>query len=93
VFEIGDDADDDQERTGDEPPPYEGGDRLSGGSATGSARSSIKSPTRARSVHTQEVMEEEEMEVVEVRHPVSRSDTILSIARKYAADVSDRIVV
>ena len=31
---------------------------------------------------------EGEMEVVEVKHPVSRSDTLLGIARKYAADVS-----
>ena len=35
-----------------------------------------------------EVVEEEEMELVEIRHPVSKSDTILSIARRYAADVS-----
>jgi hypothetical protein len=31
---------------------------------------------------------EAEMEVVEVSHPVGRNDTVLSIARKYAADVS-----
>lgn len=31
---------------------------------------------------------EEEVEDVEVRHPVSRGDTILSIARRYGADVS-----
>jgi hypothetical protein len=31
---------------------------------------------------------ETEMEVVEVSHPVARNDTVLSIARKYAADVS-----
>ena len=30
---------------------------------------------------------EQEMEIVEVRHPVSRNDTILAIARRYAADV------
>jgi hypothetical protein len=32
--------------------------------------------------------EEEEEEVVEVRHNVARSDTLLAIARRYAADVS-----
>jgi hypothetical protein len=32
--------------------------------------------------------EEEEEEVVEVRHNVIRSDTLLAIARRYAADVS-----
>jgi hypothetical protein len=31
---------------------------------------------------------EEEEEVVEVRHNVTRSDTLLAIARRYAADVS-----
>lgn len=36
--------------------------------------------------------EEEEMETVEVRHPVSKSDTLLSIARKYAADVSHLLI-
>lgn len=32
--------------------------------------------------------DEEEMELVEVRHAVQKGDTILSISRKYAADVS-----
>lgn len=31
---------------------------------------------------------QEEQELVEVKHPVSRSDTVLSIARRYGADVS-----
>jgi len=31
---------------------------------------------------------EEEEEMVEVRHTVSKSDTVLTIARRYAADVS-----
>lgn len=32
--------------------------------------------------------EEEEEVVIEVRHDVARSDTLLAIARRYAADVS-----
>lgn len=35
-----------------------------------------------------EANEEEEVETVEVRHDVARSDTLLAIARRYAADVS-----
>lgn len=31
---------------------------------------------------------EVDMEVVEVTHPVGRGDTVMSVARKYAADVS-----
>jgi hypothetical protein len=31
---------------------------------------------------------EEEEEVVEIRHTVSKADTVLTIARRYAADVS-----
>lgn len=50
-----------------------------------------------RSIHEQSVErnapsrhdgEEMEMELVEVRHAVQKGDTILSISRKYAADVS-----
>lgn len=50
-----------------------------------------------RSIHEQSVQggegprhdeEEMEMELVEVRHAVQKGDTILSISRKYAADVS-----
>lgn len=37
--------------------------------------------------HDEEEMEME-MELVEVRHAVQKGDTILSISRKYAADVS-----
>lgn len=91
IFSIEDEDEDEEEHggeaDGDEPPPYQGGDRQSGSGS--SARSSIKqsSPSRAGSVKEKDEGEEE-MEVVEVRHPVSRSDTILSIARKYAADVS-----
>jgi hypothetical protein len=32
--------------------------------------------------------EEEEEEMVEIRHTVSKADTVLTIARRYAADVS-----
>jgi len=32
--------------------------------------------------------EEEEEEMVEIRHTVAKSDTVLTIARRYAADVS-----
>jgi hypothetical protein len=32
--------------------------------------------------------EKEEEEMVEIRHTVSKSDTVLTIARRYAADVS-----
>jgi hypothetical protein len=35
-----------------------------------------------------EEKEEEEEEVVEIRHTVSKADTVLTIARRYAADVS-----
>lgn len=38
--------------------------------------------------HVLEANEEEEVETVEVRHDVARSDTLLAIARRYAADVS-----
>lgn len=38
--------------------------------------------------HTDNCSDTDRLEVVEVRHPVSKSDTLLSIARKYAADVS-----
>jgi hypothetical protein len=31
---------------------------------------------------------EEEEEMVEIRHTVSKADTVLTIARRYAADVS-----
>jgi hypothetical protein len=31
---------------------------------------------------------EEELETAEIRHTVARSDTVLAIARRYAADVS-----
>lgn len=31
---------------------------------------------------------EEDLETIEVTHPVARSDTLLAIARRYAADVS-----
>lgn len=34
------------------------------------------------------VIEKEEEETVELRHTVSKSDTVLTIARRYAADVS-----
>ncbi|ORX38037.1 hypothetical protein BD324DRAFT_624277 [Kockovaella imperatae] len=38
-------------------------------------------------------LSEEEMETVEIRHPVSKSDTLLFIARRYAVDVSRRTAV
>jgi len=73
---------------GDEPPPYTGGDDRSSRGSRGSAAASAASSVRTGSPGRGSVKEEEEMQVVEVRHPVSRSDTILSIARRYAADVS-----
>jgi hypothetical protein len=37
---------------------------------------------------TVEENEEDEEEMVEIRHTVSKADTVLTIARRYAADVS-----
>ena len=72
------------------------------GSTRGSVRSQSTSRRSARSGvegqtgqdaelaegEVEDATEEDLLEVVEVRHPVSRSDTLLAIARKYAADVS-----
>ena len=35
---------------------------------------------------------EEENEMVEIRHTVAKSDTVLTIARRYAADVSSSLL-
>ena len=36
---------------------------------------------------------EEEEETVEIRHTVAKSDTVLTIARRYAADVSSSLLL
>jgi len=41
-------------------------------------------------VEVRDGIDDDPLQVVEVRHPVSRGDTLLAIARKYAADVSVR---
>jgi hypothetical protein len=76
-----------------EPPAYDdedfGGEGLSGGEAQG--RSTARGKQEGLGQQEGRGMndgEEEEVEVVEVRHTVLRNDTILSIARKYGADVS-----
>ena len=79
-FEIGDDED----RGGDEPPSY---DDVSAGEQVkdpGGDEVEVESVQGVSGEEEKEV----EMEVVEVKHPVSRSDTVLGIARRYAADVS-----
>ncbi|ORY35041.1 hypothetical protein BCR39DRAFT_585968 [Naematelia encephala] len=75
-FTIGDD--DDEVEIGDEdaPPGYTSDPEPP-------TKSDKATDTRARHGGAEN---EEELQAVEVRHPVSRSDTILSIARRYAAD-------
>lgn len=61
-------------------------DRLSA-SGSASASASIKSD-RHTAAEDVEVNEKDDLETVEITHPVARSDTLLAIARRYAADVS-----
>jgi hypothetical protein len=61
------------------------------GSRPGSTRRSV-SPTAIVPEENVEIVKEseiteEELELVEIKHTVARSDTVLSVARKYAADV------
>ncbi len=79
-FDIGDDE--------DEPPSY---DDISPGPAKEDDLTARKED-QDRGVPSGGKDDEMEMEVVEVKHPVSRSDSLLSIARKYAADVSSLFI-
>ena len=80
-----------QSRDGRSPPPgYSMLDNGQGSGPSSRAQSIGRKSIDTRSDGTtSHVIEKEELEVVEVKHPVSRGDTILSIARKYAADVSE----
>ena len=84
-FKIGDDEDQDDDAEGDEPPSYD--DVSAGEQINVSGDDDLSAMNRVEGVSGDEE-KEVEMEVVEVKHPVSRSDTLLGIARKYAADVS-----
>ncbi len=79
-FEIGDDDDED----GDQPPCY---DEISPSDLT-KLESQTPLPSE-QDQHGDHIAEQgEEFEMVEIKHRVSRSDTLLFIARRYAADVS-----
>ena len=95
MFEIGDDDEDD-------PPAYDLEEALADARQLDHADGRRKQPglemetdagpSTPRQTATDDdgaADEEEEMESVEIKHPVSKSDTILAIARRYAADVSD----
>lgn len=93
-FSIGDDEDDD-----DEPAGYDNGDPVAidstvqGGSQADSRKSTDDDTARAENIPNGESGEpakavEPPTELVEVKHKVARGDTLMSIARKYASDVS-----
>lgn len=81
-FSIGDDEDDDDEENESEgvsrPPSYKEDNHF------GDEQSEVTDVNSGGAGKEAEV----EMEVVEITHPVGRGDTLMSVARKYAADVS-----
>ncbi|WVR08337.1 hypothetical protein IAU60_005390 [Kwoniella sp. DSM 27419] len=95
MFEIGDDEDEE----GEELPVYadvvrEADGGAADGGSTGPAEQGAASPPRLGALGADdEVVEEEAMETVEVRHTVSRSDNLLAIARRYAADPHDLLTL
>lgn len=92
-FFIDDDEDDD-----DEPAGYDNGNPVAidgtaqGGSPAGSRQSIDGETAQAENVPNEfgEPVKAAEppIELVEVKHKVARGDTLMSIARKYASDVS-----
>ena len=85
VFVIDDEDDEDQKGDGrGNPPAYEDHlDRSEGGVPHPNDEIPSNKSTGRDGIN------DDQMEEVEVRHPVSRGDTILTIARRYGADVSD----
>ena len=93
-FFIGDDEDDD-----DEPAGYDNGEPVAidstvhGGSQADSRKATDDETAQAENIPNGESGEpakaaEPPTELVEVKHKVARGDTLMSIARKYASDVS-----
>lgn len=95
VLEDSDEEDHVDERRHDRPPSYRSG---SGSFKSGHSpsRTGTNGDTRlearssgAEAPHIPSQEAAEERELVEVKHPVARNDTVLSIARRYGADVSE----
>ncbi|WVQ79477.1 hypothetical protein IAT38_001576 [Cryptococcus sp. DSM 104549] len=93
VFEIGDDDDEEV----DAPPGYDVAVVTGAGagleSATPAGANGESQPLGAGGDTIETATEEEELETVEVRHTIARGDTLLSIARKYAADPHDLLTL
>jgi LysM repeat protein len=93
-FSIGDDEDDDDEPTGydnGEPMAIDG--TVQGGSQADSRKFTDDETAQAENITNGESegpakAVEPPTELVEVKHTVARGDTLMSIARKYASDVS-----